>query len=69
VLFEEVAHRNVPVLGRVERLLRQLTNGNALFTRELRSAARRPVGRHCNHVEATLDEVAEIRTGAGDGYT
>src|SRR5258708_7186558 len=61
VLREEVTHRDVALLGRLERLLRQLTQRNTLLARELRSAARRSVGRHRDDVEATLDQVAEVR--------
>jgi cytidylate kinase len=61
VQLEEVTHRDVALLGRLERLLRELAQRNALLARELRSAARRSVGRDRDDVEATLDQVAEIR--------
>jgi hypothetical protein len=68
MLLEEITHRDVPMLARLERLLRQLAKGNAALASELRATARRPVGRDRDDVETTLDEVSKIRARARNRY-
>src|SRR5260370_38846658 len=58
---EEVAHRHVTLLDRLNRSLRQLCQCNVLPARVRRPAARRPVGGHRDDVDAPLDQVAEAR--------
>jgi hypothetical protein len=58
---EEIAHRDISLLDGLKRSLRQLSQWEVLLARVRRPAARRPVGRHRDDVEATLDEVAEVR--------
>src|SRR5579864_5838267 len=64
--LEEVAHRRVALLGRLEGLLRQLAKRDAPLPRELGGHARRAVGRHRHDVESTLDQVAQVGATTGD---
>src|SRR5882672_5038766 len=66
VLAEEITHRSVPLLRRAKAFLRKLSQRNVLFARERRGAAGWAIRRHGHHVEAALDQVAQVRSLAGD---
>ena len=57
---EEVAHRCIALLGRVELLLRKLAHAGSRLAREGRGAARWPVRGDRHDIEPQLHQVAQI---------
>ena len=66
---EEVAHRDVPLLLGREPLQRKLAERDASLTGKSGAATRRPVGRHRDHVELSIEQVAEVGTFTRDDDT
>src|SRR5450759_3135900 len=67
MLLEEVTHRGISLLARGECLLRHLPERDVPLACVGGASARRPVGRGRDHVEASVDQVAQVRSLPGHG--
>ena len=65
VIHEETEHGGIAFFDRSEALLRQLPQREAALAGESGSRARRPVRCHRDHIEAAIDQVAQVRPLAG----
>src|SRR5450631_713744 len=67
MLLEEVTHRGISLFARGECLLRHLPERDAPLACVGGASARRPVGRDRDYVEASVDQVAQVRSLPGHG--